>query len=126
MPMNVLVVDDSAVVRSIIIKTLRLSGLPLGEVHQAANGLEGLDALTQHPVDLILVDINMPVMDGEEMIRQVRARSEWGGIPIVVVSTEGSETRIDRLQQSGARFIHKPFGVETVREVVREILKVPT
>ena len=68
MSLNVLVVDDSAVMRAMIIKTLRLSGLPLGEVHEAANGQEGLGTLDEHWIDLVLVDINMPVMNGEEMI----------------------------------------------------------
>ena len=68
MAVNVLVVDDSGVMRSMIIKAIRLSGLQLGEVHQAANGREGLEALHQHWIDLVIADINMPVMNGEEMI----------------------------------------------------------
>ncbi|HEX30388.1 TPA: response regulator, partial [Candidatus Poribacteria bacterium] len=66
MALNILVVDDSSVMRSIIIKTLHLCGLPLGEIYQAVNGLEGLQALEENWIDLALVDINMPVMDGEE------------------------------------------------------------
>lgn len=73
MALNVLVVDDSAVMRGIIIKTLRLSGLPLSDVHQAANGEEGLKMLDQHWVDLVMVDINMPVMNGEEMLDRAPA-----------------------------------------------------
>ncbi|HEX30052.1 TPA: response regulator, partial [Candidatus Poribacteria bacterium] len=67
MPLNILVVDDSSVMRSIISRTLILSGLPLGRIYQAANGKEGLQILDRTWVDLILVDINMPVMNGEEM-----------------------------------------------------------
>ena len=121
MALNVLVVDDSAVARAMIIKTLRLAGVPMGEVHQAANGQEGLDVLDARWVDLIFVDINMPVMNGEDMIRHVRDNPAWRDLPIVVVSTEGSQTRIERLQQQGARFVHKPFSPELVREITTEI-----
>jgi len=119
--MNVLVVDDSAVTRMMIVKTLKLAEVPIGEVYQAANGQEGLDALDSNWVDLLLVDINMPVMNGEEMIEKVRSRPELKDLPIVVVSTEGSQTRIERLLQKGAKFIHKPFAPEVVREVIQEI-----
>ena len=68
MAINVLVVDDSGVMRSMIIKTIRLSGLQLGEIHEAGNGREGLEALNQHWIDLVIADLNMPVMNGEEMI----------------------------------------------------------
>ena len=121
MALNVLVVDDSGVVRAMILKTLRIAGLDLGEVHQGANGQEGLDVLENHWIDLVLVDINMPVMDGEEMIEAMRANPTWRNLPVVVVSTEGSQTRIERLRQRGARFVHKPFTPEAVREVVAEI-----
>jgi two-component system, chemotaxis family, chemotaxis protein CheY len=121
MSLNVLVVDDSACMRAMIVKTLRMTGLPLGEVHEAANGQEGLAALREHWLDLVLVDINMPVMNGEEMLEQMRADTELRDLPVIVVSTEGSQTRIERLEQKGARFIHKPFAAETVREVVEQV-----
>lgn len=122
MALNVLVVDDSAVMRSMIIKTLRLAGLSLGEVHQAANGQEGLALLREQWVDLGIVDINMPVMDGEEMIARIHESPDLEPLPIIVVSTEGSETRINRLVQRGARFVHKPFSPEALRDVLRELL----
>ncbi len=121
MPLNVLVVDDSAVMRQMIIKTLNLSGLPIGEVNEAANGREGLDALNEHWIDLVLVDINMPVMNGEEMIERMRENPDMRDLPVMVVSTEGSRTRIERLEQKGIKFIHKPFTPETVRGVAKEI-----
>lgn len=126
MSLNVLVVDDSGVARTMIAKTLQLAGLPLGEVHQAANGQEGLAQLEKHWVDVVFVDINMPVMNGEEMIERIRANPAWQDLPLVVVSTEGSQTRIERLQQKGAKFVHKPFTPETVRELVQEMTGVRT
>jgi two-component system, chemotaxis family, chemotaxis protein CheY len=118
MSLNVLVVDDSAVMRAIIIKTLRLSGLPIGEVHQAANGREGLQALDSNWIDLALVDINMPEMNGEEMLDAVRMNPNTISLPVVVVSTEGSDTRIEMLHQKGAEFVHKPFAPEILRDTI--------
>jgi two-component system chemotaxis response regulator CheY len=122
MAVNILVVDDSGVMRSMIAKTIKLSGLVLGEIQQAANGQEGLEALSQHWIDLVIVDINMPVMNGEEMIDKMLEQPELKDIPIVVISTEGSQTRVERLQDKGARFIHKPFTPEAVRDTVKELL----
>lgn len=124
MALNVLVVDDSAVMRSMLIRTLRLSGLPLTNVHQAGDGAAALAVLAEHDVDLALVDINMPVMDGEQLIERVRADARLAGVAIVVVSTEGSETRIDALKARGASFIHKPFTPEQVRSTVLRVLGV--
>lgn len=121
MKFNTLIVDDSAVMRRMIHRTLELSGLPLGEVHQAGNGREALDALERSWVDLALVDINMPVMTGEEFILRVRDTPEFRDLAIVVVSTESSETRIEAIREHGALFVHKPFTPETLRERVLEI-----
>jgi two-component system chemotaxis response regulator CheY len=118
MALNILVVDDSAVMRAMIIKTLRLCGLPLGEVHQAGNGLEGIEVLSGNPIDLALVDINMPVMDGEEMITKIREDPAMDQVSVLVVSTEGSDTRIARLRLKGASFVHKPFTPEMLREKI--------
>lgn len=70
----------------------------------------------------IFVDINMPVMNGEEMIAQMRGRSETKETPAIVVPTEGSQTRIERLQRLGVRFIHKPFTPEAIRDTIKEML----
>jgi two-component system chemotaxis response regulator CheY len=122
MAINVLVVDDSRVMRSMIIKTIRLSGLQLGEIHEAGNGREGLEALNQHWIDLVIADLNMPVMNGEAMIDQMLKNPDFKNIPIVVISTEGSKTRIERLQTKGTRFIHKPFTPEIIRDTVKDFL----
>ncbi len=122
MAVNVLVVDDSGVMRSMIVKTLRLSGLQLGEIHQANNGQEGIDALNEHWIDLVIVDINMPVMNGEEMIDRMRENSMFNDTPVLVVSTEGSEKRVERLREKGALFIHKPFTPEMIRDTIKDLL----
>ena len=122
MSVNVLVVDDSAVMRAMIIKTLKLAGIPLGDVYQAGNGREGLDVLDSHWIDVVFADINMPIMDGEEMIDRIRADDTWRDVPIVVVSTEGSKTRIQSFHDKDAEFVHKPFSPELIRDILEEKL----
>ena len=122
MALNILVVDDSSVMRAIIIKTLHLSQLPLGEVHQAANGQEALKVLDGNWVDLALVDINMPVMDGEEMIRRLREDPDKSALAVIVVSTEGSQARVHLLQEKGAAFVHKPFSPEDLKETILSLV----
>jgi two-component system chemotaxis response regulator CheY len=118
MALNVLIVDDSAVMRAMILKTLHMSGMPLGDIHQAANGREGLAVFDDHWIDLVMLDINMPVMNGLEMMERMQKHPDLRDTPTIVISTEGSETRIKRLQAKGARFIRKPFTPEMIRDTV--------
>lgn len=119
MSLNLLVVDDSAVMRSMIIKTLGLSGIAVGELHQASNGLEGLQVIEKNWIDLVLVDINMPVMNGQKMIEELRAKPETSKLPVIVVSTDGSEACEEMAQRHAAHFVHKPFTPETLRDTIR-------
>jgi two-component system chemotaxis response regulator CheY len=121
MSLNVLIVDDSAVMRSMVLRTLQMTDLPLGDVYEAGDGQEGLAMLGDRRIDLAIVDINMPVMDGEEMIQRARENADTAGIPIMIISTEGSQTRISRLIQSGVRFVQKPFTPEILCDVVAEL-----
>jgi two-component system, chemotaxis family, chemotaxis protein CheY len=118
MKFNVLVVDDSAAMRSIVIKTLNLSGVPIGEIFQAKNGAEALEILKDNWVDLALVDLNMPVMGGMEMISHVKADGDMADLAMMVVSTESSETRINDLKSQGVEFVHKPFSPQVLREKI--------
>ncbi|MCP3981441.1 MAG: response regulator [bacterium] len=123
MSFNILIVDDSKVVHAIIEKTLRMAEIPLGEIHHASNGQEGLEMLEAHWVDLIFADINMPVMTGDEMIERMAANNVTKSIPTIVVSTEGSATRVERLNKLGvAAFLRKPFKPEEFASLVRDIL----
>jgi two-component system chemotaxis response regulator CheY len=118
MALNVLVVDDSSVMRSIIIKTLKLSGLPLGDIWEGKNGQEGLAILQDKWIDLALVDIHMPVMDGEEMLTRLKDNDQYQNLPVIVVSSESDPGKIEKMLELGATFIHKPFTPETLREVI--------
>jgi two-component system chemotaxis response regulator CheY len=122
MALNVLVVDDSAVMRKMIIRTLQLTGVPLGEVHEAGDGAEGLAQLDRHWIDLALVDLNMPVMNGEEMIERLRANPELASVPVVVVSTDGSETRLARIRPNVNGFVRKPFTPEQLGQEITRIV----
>ncbi len=121
MAFNVLVVDDSAVMRQMVVRTLKLSGLPLGSIHEAGNGEEGLFVLQEQWIDLLLLDINMPVMNGEEMLRRIRATPETEALAVIVVSTEGSETRLAALHELGAAIVRKPFAPETLRDTILRV-----
>jgi two-component system chemotaxis response regulator CheY len=92
--------------------------VPLGEIYQAGNGQEGLQAIEENWVDLALVDLNMPTMGGEEMIQELRANADSATLPVVVISTESSDTRIATLRDKGAGFIHKPFKPEELKEQI--------
>jgi two-component system, chemotaxis family, chemotaxis protein CheY len=123
MAYNILVVDDSKTVRRMITKTLGMAGIPLNELYQAENGREGLEVLAANWIDLVLTDINMPEMDGVEMIEHMSDDGMLKTVPVVVVSTEGSETRIEELKQKGIRgYVRKPFTPEAIKDVVEEIL----
>ncbi len=124
MPLNILIVDDSAVMRSMILKSLRMADLDIEAAHQATNGLEGLSILNAHPIDIdiVIVDINMPVMNGEEMIQRMKENEKTKNIPILVISTEGSQIRKEALRRQGVAFIHKPFSPEQIRDTMNAMV----
>lgn len=124
MAVNILVVDDSAVMRSMIKKTIVSSGVEVGEIFEAANGKEGLQVLEQNWLDILFIDVNMPVMDGMEMLEEVRKKSDTSDIPILIVSTESNNERIEIIQKQNAGFVHKPFTPEVLRERILEALGV--
>jgi two-component system chemotaxis response regulator CheY len=120
--LNILVVDDSDVIRSMIFKTLRLAEISLGTMFEAANGKEALDIIDSNWVDLVLADINMPIMDGVEMLRQLRANDQTLEMPVIVVTTEGSSERIAELEAAGvSAYVRKPFTPELIRSVVDSV-----
>lgn len=122
MAFNVLVVDDSDVIRAMIARTLRLAAVPVGELHNAGNGKEALQILEDEWIDLVLADINMPVMNGEEMLEHMRSCPETADIPVIVVSTEGATERVSQLLGSGVTaWVRKPFLPEEIRDAITRI-----
>lgn len=121
-PIKALIVDDSSVMRKIVERSLRQAGLELC-VMEAGNGAEALDLLNGNPVDLILSDINMPVMDGLEFVRRLQAIATLRGIPVVMITTEGSESNVVQALSLGAKgYIRKPFTPDQVKEHVLPVL----
>lgn len=125
MAFNILVVDDSATVRAVIKKTLTIAGVDVGELFMAENGREALDIIADNWVDLVLADINMPIMGGIEMLEKMSEDGLLKTIPVIVVSTEGSATRIEQLKSKGVKgYIRKPFTPEIIKKMVDDILGV--
>ncbi len=125
MAFNILLVDDSLTVRAVIKKTLRLAGIEIGELHEAGNGQEALAVLDANWIDLVFADLCMPVMDGEALVDRLHETGVIANLPVVIVSSAGSEPRIARLLEKGVRdFVHKPFTPERIREVVDQVMGV--
>ncbi|MBW1721255.1 MAG: response regulator [Deltaproteobacteria bacterium] len=123
MAYNVLVVDDSLPMRSVIKKTIKVSGFNVGQLFDASNGKEALEILRKEWLDLVLTDYNMPDMNGLELIREMKKDDALEGIPVVMVTTEGSEQRVKEFLESGAAdYIKKPFTPEEIREKLNRIM----
>jgi two-component system, chemotaxis family, chemotaxis protein CheY len=123
---RVLIVDDSPAMRTFIRRVVDLSGFEVTQYFEAANGQEAMQLLRREWVDVVLTDINMPAMDGEEFLRVLTADELLRSIPVIVVSTDGTENRIARLTALGARgYVTKPFLPETLRAELEAVLEVP-
>lgn len=111
MQCDVLIVDDSRAMRSFIRRALSMTSVVIGTAHEAANGLEGLQVLEEHKVQLIFSDINMPIMDGAAFVSELAKHPEKRKIPVVVMSTDNSTERKAQMERLGAKgYIAKPFA----------------
>lgn len=115
--MNVLIVDDSAAIRKILQRVLGQAKVPISQVYEAGDGVEALEAMKTHTIGLVLSDINMPNMDGLQLLSQVRAVEEWKSIPFVMITTEGSHAKVLEAVQLGASgYVRKPFTPDQIKE----------
>jgi len=122
---SILIVDDSTVIRQMVKKTMDIAGLDVGDVYEAGNGIEALATLSDHPVAVMLVDINMPTMNGIQLLTRMKKNDRLQHIPIVIVSTEGSKERIKELERIGIfGYLRKPFQPEQLRDVLAPLLGV--
>ena len=123
MAFNVLIVDDSSSMRAVIKKTIKVSGFKVGKFMEAADGREALRVLAAEWVDLVLSDINMPGMDGLELVRAMKNDDMLKTIPVVMVTTEGSEEKMNLAREMGARgYIKKPFMPRDIKESLSHIM----
>jgi two-component system, chemotaxis family, chemotaxis protein CheY len=125
MAYSVLLVDDSSSIRAIIKKIIKMSGFDVGEFLDASDGQEAMAVLRQNPVDIVLTDINMPNMNGLDLIARMKDNPDLAGIPVVVVSTEGSEKMMAEAMALGAvGYVKKPFVPEEIKNTLNRILEV--
>ncbi|HPI92498.1 MAG TPA: response regulator [Deltaproteobacteria bacterium] len=120
---HILLVDDSNVVKAVLMKILAGSTLAIDQVFDAANGVEALKILNANTIDLVITDINMPHMDGFELIERMRLDMMLKDIPIIVISTEGSLTRVSYLEEMGIKgYLRKPFSSQDIHNILNEVL----
>ena len=125
MALHMLIVDDSPAMRSFIRRVIKLSGIEVDQYFDASNGAEALALLAANHIDAVLTDINMPVMDGEEFVRRMRAGAPTQSIPVIVISTDATLNRIHTMQSLGAvGYLQKPFGPEQLRNELDRVLGV--
>ena len=123
MAFNVLIVDDSSSMRAIVRKIIKASGFNIGELLEAADGKEAIKVLTDEWVDLVLADINMPNMNGLELISEMKKDEMLKSIPVVMITAEGSEKRILESMKLGASgYIKKPFLPEEIKRTLSAIM----
>lgn len=123
MAFRILIVDDSPVMRAFIRRIMLVSGIEAAEFLEASDGQEALGMLRQQWVDVVLTDINMPGMDGEQFVRCLEADDLLRSVPVVVVSTDATEGRMHQMLSLGARgYVKKPFLPETLREELERVL----
>ena len=123
MSFRMLIVDDSAAMRTFIKRVVDMSGLEPSAIVEAQNGREALECLASERIDVVLSDINMPVMDGEQFLMELGATGKLREIPVVIVSTDSTATRVGRALELGARgYVKKPFTPEALRNVLEEAM----
>lgn len=125
MSCNILIVDDSPLLRKAIKKVARLAGIEEDRIHEAGNGQEALEILEIVWIDVVLLDLNMPVMDGEQFVQELRQRPDLEGVAVVIVSTESNKDRLQRLRDLGVvETLRKPFEPEDLCKLISRVLGV--
>jgi two-component system chemotaxis response regulator CheY len=123
MDSDILVVDDSAAIRKILTRVLRQTGMAIQTIHEAGDGQDALAVMAQHRIDLVLSDINMPKMDGLQLLASLKASAQWRGVPVVMITTEGGETKVAEAVRLGAAgYVRKPFTADQIKEKLVGIL----
>ena len=123
MESDVLVVDDSAAIRKILQRVLRQTGMAIRNIYEAGDGQEALQVLNSQKVNLVLTDINMPKMDGIQLLAAIKNVPEWRAIPVVMVTTEGGEAKVGEAVRLGAAgYVRKPFTADQIKEKLAGVL----
>ena len=118
-----LIVDDSTAIRKILLRVLNQTGLALGQVHEAGDGKQALEVMALHEISLVLSDINMPNMDGLEFLRALRASERWRTVPVVMITTEGGQAKVqEAIELGAASYVRKPFSADLLRDKLAALL----
>jgi len=103
---------------------LRQTGMAIDKIHEAGDGEQALAVMAEHPVHLVLSDINMPNMDGLQLLASLKASPAWRGIPVVMITTEGGEAKVGEAVRLGAAgYVRKPFTADQIKEKLTGILE---
>ncbi len=122
-PMDVLIVDDSAAIRKILQRVLRQTDLPLGDIKEAGDGTEAVEILKERSFGLILSDINMPQMDGLQLLAKIRDMPHLKGVPVIMITTEGGQGKVmEAVQLGAAGYVRKPFTADQIKEKLTGII----
>ena len=122
-PLDVLIVDDSAAIRKILQRVLRQTDLALGEIHEAGDGTEAVDILKTRSFGLVLSDINMPQMDGLQLLARIKEMENMKGVPVIMITTEGGQGRVmEAVQLGAAGYVRKPFTADQIKEKLAGIV----
>ena len=126
-PLNILIVDDSATMRMVIRRVVDLTEVPIGTIYEANNGLEAITILETCTVHAVFTDINMPVMNGHQLLLEIAQREKWNDILRIVISTDGSRLRQAEVKELNVNlYIQKPFRPEVVRNALSRIANADT
>jgi two-component system chemotaxis response regulator CheY len=121
--MDVLIVDDSAAIRKILQRVLRQAEIPIRNVLEAGDGAQALEVLRSQSVGLILSDINMPNMDGLQLLSHLKASPEWRQVPVIMITTEGGQAKVvEAVQLGAAGYVRKPFTADQIKDKLAGIL----
>ncbi len=122
-PLDVLIVDDSAAIRKILQRVLRQTDISLGEIQEAGDGTEAVEILKNRGFGLILSDINMPQMDGLQLLARIREMDHLKSVPVIMITTEGGQGKVMEAVQLGASgYVRKPFTADQIKEKLAGVL----
>ena len=123
MPLNVLIVDDSAAIRKILNRVLRQTDISFGEIWEAGDGIEALDVMRSRNVGLVLSDVNMPNMDGLQLLAEIKGQNHLKSVPVLMITTEGSQNKVmEALNLGASGYVRKPFTADQIKEKLVSVI----
>jgi two-component system chemotaxis response regulator CheY len=116
-PLDILIVDDSAAIRKILQRVLGQTEIAIGSIYEAGDGAAALEILRKQQVGLVLSDINMPNMDGLELLSRIKSSADWRKVPVIMITTESGAAKVKEAVELGANgYVRKPFTAEQIKE----------